>query len=318
MKIYNCIKDFKPVNNAVVTIGTFDGVHLGHQEVFNQMKLQAKKVNGETVVITFSPHPRLVLSKNKSDLKFIKTDKNKIEHIRKAGIDNLIIIEFTKKFASLNSEEFIKDLIVDYIAPKIIIIGYDHQFGNNREGGFDVLKNFGKKYDFEVIKVKEKEIENITISSTKIRQLLGKGDITRANRLLGHEYSITGTVVKGESIGHNLGFPTANIEVADEYKLIAAVGVYACRVFYNGNCYKGMCNIGYRPTIENTSGVEKTIAIEVNIFEFDSNIYGEEITISFVSWMRDEKKFINKQALSNQLAIDKVNALQILSDIKIT
>lgn len=312
MKIYNCIKDFKPVSNAVVTIGTFDGVHLGHRAVFEEMKKEAQKIGGETVVITFYPHPRLVLGKDTSGLKFIKTEKKKIEHIEKAGVDNLIIINFTKEFASQSSEEFIKNLIAKFIRPKIMIIGYDHQFGNNREGSFDQLRSLGEECGFEVKKVVEQENNGFTISSTMIRKLLNKGDISRANQLLGHEYSITGKVVKGRSIGHNLGFPTANIEIADEYKLIAAIGVYACRVLVDGSIYPGMGNIGYRPTIDKSENPDAGITIEVNIFDFNRSIYGEEITIYFVSWMRDEKKFESKNALAEQLAKDRIRALEIL------
>lgn len=307
MKIYNCIKDFQPVINPVVTIGTFDGVHLGHQAVFEQMRVEAKRVKGETVVITFHPHPRIILGLDSSNLKFVKTEKKKIEHIAKAGIDNLIIIEFTKEFASISSEQFIKDLLVDYIHPKVLIIGYDHQFGNNREGSIELLTSMGNQYGFIVKKVESQDIGDITISSTKIRNLLNQGDIAGANKLLGHEYSITGKVVTGKSIGHNLGFPTANIEVADEYKLIAAVGVYACRVHFHGITYKGMSNIGFRPTIE-----QGDLTIEVNIFDFDKDIYGKEITISFVKRMRDEHKFENIEALKTQLAKDKIQALIIL------
>lgn len=307
MKIYNCIKDFQPVINPVVTIGTFDGVHLGHQAVFEQMRVEAKRVKGETVVITFHPHPRIILGLDSSNLKFVKTEKKKIEHIAKAGIDNLIIIEFTKEFASISSEQFIKDLLVDYIHPKVLIIGYDHQFGNNREGSIELLTSMGNQYGFIVKKVESQDIGDITISSTKIRNLLNQGDIAGANKLLGHEYSITGKVVTGKSIGHNLGFPTANIEVADKYKLIAAVGVYACRVHFHGITYKGMSNIGFRPTIE-----QGDLTIEVNIFDFDKNIYGKEITIAFVKRMRDEHKFENIEALKTQLAKDKIQALIIL------
>ncbi|NQU32414.1 MAG: bifunctional riboflavin kinase/FAD synthetase [Bacteroidetes bacterium] len=312
MKIYNCIKDFKPVVNAIVTIGTFDGVHLGHQAVFKQMRDEAEKIGGETVVITFYPHPRIVLGVDNTDLKFIKTEKKKIQHIEKAGIDNLIIIEFTEDFAATSSEDFIKDLIVDYIKPKVLIIGYDHQFGSNREGSFELLNNLGNNLGFEVKKVDEQNVEDITISSTQIRNLLNQGDIKSANRLLGHEYSITGIVVKGQSIGHNLGFPTANIEIADEYKLIAAIGVYACRVHIGQTIYKGMSNIGYRPTIDKIDNSDPGITIEVNIFDFNESIYGKEITISFVDWMRNEHKFESKEALSKQLAKDKIHALEIL------
>ncbi len=307
MKIYNCIKDFKPIKNAVVTIGTFDGVHLGHQAVFKQMRAEAERINGETVVITFYPHPRIVLGLDSSNLKFIKTEEKKIQSIEEAGIDHLIIVKFTKEFAQTSSEAFIKDLIIDNIHPKVLIIGYDHQFGNNREGSIELLNSLSKQYDFMVKKVEARYEGELTISSTKIRNLLNEGDITGANKLLGHEYSITGKVVKGQSIGHNLGFPTANIEVGDEYKLIAAVGVYACRVHYLNRTYKGMSNIGFRPTIDHGN-----LTIEVNIFEFDKDLYGKEITISFVQRMRDEHKFKNIEALKVQLAKDKIHALKIL------
>ena len=312
MKVYKCIKDFNPVNNPVVTIGSFDGVHLGHQAVFAKMRNEAKKLNGETVVITFSPHPRIILGNDNSNIKFVKTERKKIEHIKKAGIDNLILIEFTKEFSQQTYKQFVKELIVDYIHPKLLVIGYDHHFGNNREGSIENLKILGMEYGFEVQKVKEQEHENITISSSKIRELLNNGDVVNANKLLGHEYSITGIVVKGNSIGRNIGFPTANIEVADEYKLIAAIGVYACRVLVNGKIYKGMSNIGYRPTIEKANDEESGITIEVNIFDFNETIYGEEITIFFVNWMRDEHKFPSKQALAHQLSKDKIHALELL------
>jgi len=312
VKIYNCIKDFKPIKNAVVTIGTFDGVHLGHVTVFNQMKTEAAIINGETVVVTFYPHPRIVLSLDSVNLKFIKTQEKKIQYIEKAGIDHLIIIEFTKKFAKTESDVFIKDLIIKKIHPKILIIGYDHQFGNNRKGSFKMLNNLSKEFGFVVKQVEARRIKEITISSTKIRNLLIQGNITEANSLLGHEYSITGKVVKGQSIGHNLGFPTANIEVRDEYKLIAAVGVYACRVHCMDKTYMGMANIGFRPTVEKRSKQYVGITIEVNIFDFDKAIYGKEITISFVKRMRDEHKFKNIEALKKQLIIDKINTLKIL------
>lgn len=307
MKTYNCIKDFSSTKETIVTIGAFDGVHLGHQAVFKQMQNEAKKIDGETVVITFSPHPRIVLGNDNTDLKFIKTEKNKLQCIEKAGINHLIIVEFTKEFALTPSDVFIKDYIVDYIHPKVFIIGYDHQFGSKREGSKDILENLGKKYGFRVKKVEAHDIDGVTISSTKIRNLLSEGNITDANKLLGHEYSITGKVVRGQSIGHNIGFPTANIEVADEYKLIAAVGVYACRVHCLGSIYNGMSNIGFRPTIDNGE-----LAIEVNIFDFNSVIYGKEITISFVKRMRDEVKFENIEALKAQLALDKIEAQRIL------
>ncbi len=297
----------------MVTIGTFDGVHLGHLEVFDHMKKKAKQIEGETVVITFYPHPRIVLGNDTSNLKFIKTEKKKREHIAQAGIDHLIVVNFTKEFARQSSEQFVKDLIVDYINPSEMIIGYDHHFGKDREGSYTNLLKLGEKYGFKVSKVDEKYIYNSAISSTRIRELLKEGNVSQANKLLGHEYSITGTVVKGQSIGFNLGFPTANIELEDQFKLIAAVGVYACRVMVDGKIYKGMSNIGYRPTIEKSENDNNEITIEVNIFDFNRNIYGQEIIIYFVDWMRNEKKFESKEALSEQLGKDKIVANRILN-----
>ena len=310
MKKYSCIKDFKPVKNSVVTIGTFDGVHLGHLAVFNQMKEEARKINGETVVITFFPHPRIVLGNNNKEIKFIKTEANKIRHIENAGIDHLIIVEFTKEFALKSSEEFVKDMIMKHINPAIMIVGYDHHFGREREGSFEKLTELGHKYGFEVKRVDATANDDVTVSSTKIRELLREGQVKEANRLLGHEYSITGKVIPGKSLGRNMGFPTANIEVADEYKLIAKIGVYACRVLVDDVTYFGMSNIGYRPTVDHDK--DASITIEVNIFDFDRDIYKKEITISFVERIRDEKKFGNIEALIDQLGKDRKTTIGIL------
>ena len=307
MKIYNCIKDFKPVINTVATVGTFDGVHLGHQAIFNMMKEKAAEIEGETVVITFYPHPRIVLGLDSKNLKFINTQEKKINRLQESGIDHLIIVPFNKEFANISSEEFINDLILEKVNPKTIVIGYDHHFGKDREGSFEMLSEIGKRKEIEVINVEAQYVNDVTVSSTKIRKLLKVGKIVAVNNFLGYEYSITGTVVKGQSIGRNIGFPTANIEVADEYKLIAAVGVYACHVEYMGKTYKGMSNIGYRPTIDHGD-----LTIEVNIFNFDKQIYDEEITIIFVDRMRDEQKFENIEALKAQLVRDKDAALKIL------
>lgn len=307
LKIYNCIKDFEPVQNAIITIGTFDGVHLGHQAIFKKMIGEASKNGGKTVVITFFPHPRIVLGLDSTNLKFINTQEKKINRIEAAGIDYLVIIPFTKEFARLSSEEFIRDFIYEKLRPVKIIIGYDHHFGKDRQGGYELLTKMGGELGFDVEEVDARYVNDVKVSSTRIRKLLEAGKVHPANSFLGYEYSITGKVVRGKSIGHDLGFPTANIEVADEYKLIAAVGVYACRVEYMGRIYKGMSNIGYRPTIN-----QGDLTIEVHIFDFDRQIYGEQITIYFVDRMRDEKKFKNLDALKEQLAKDREHALKLL------
>ena len=217
MKIYNCIKDFNPVKNTVATVGTFDGVHLGHQAIFNMMKEKASEIDGETVVITFYPHPRIVLGLDSTNLKFINTQEKKINRLQESGIDHLIIVPFNKEFANISSEEFINDLILKKVNPKIIVIGYDHHFGKDREGSFEMLSEIGKRKGIEVINVEAQYVNDVTVSSTKIRKLLKVGKIAAVNNFLGYEYSITGKVVKGQSIGRNIGFPTANIEIADEY-----------------------------------------------------------------------------------------------------
>ncbi len=271
------------------------------------MREDAKKIKGYTVVITFYPHPRIVLGLDSKNLRFINTQEKKINRIEETGIDFLVIVPFTKDFASLSSEEFITDFVVEKVNPVKIVTGYDHHFGKDREGGFELLSKMGEKHGFEVEKVEAQIVNDLKVSSTRVRKLLEAGKVKAANSFLGYEYSITGKVVKGQSIGRDMGFPTANIEVSDEYKLIAAVGVYACRVEYMGKFYKGMSNIGFRPTIDHGD-----LTIEVNIFDFDQQIYNEEITIYFVDRMRDEHKFESIDALKAQLVKDRKQALKIL------
>lgn len=307
MKIYENIASFPLVNNPVVTIGTFDGVHIGHKAIFDKMKEEAAKIGGETVVITFYPHPRIVLGLNNSQLHFINRQNKKIELLEKAGIDHLIIIKFTREFSLKTSDEFIDGLVIQTIKPAIVVIGYDHHFGKNREGNFELLQKYSNKYGFKLLQVEAQSIDEVTVSSSKIRKLLEAGNVKEANALLGYVYSISGKVVRGKSIGKDIGFPTANIETGDEYKLIAAVGVYACLIEYKGKMYKGMSNIGFRPTIDHGD-----LTIEVNIFDFDQQIYNEEITIYFVERLRNEKKFESLDALVEQLHKDKKQTLLLL------
>ncbi len=309
MKIYDGIEEFVPVNYPVVTVGTFDGVHVGHQKIIKRMLEIAAENNGETVLVTFHPHPRLVLHADSKNLKFINTQKKKYELLEKAGLQHLIVIHFTREFAKTNSEEFIKKIIIDRIHTRKLIIGYDHHFGKNRLGDFNIIYDLGKKYDFGVEKVPAQNVNNINVSSTKIRRALNEGKVEKANQLLGYEYSITGTVVPGEKIGRKIGFPTANIAFEDEYKLITAMGVYACRVEWNNKIYKGMGNIGVRPTLDHGD-----LTIEVHIFDFDEEIYEENITIYFVGRIRDEKKFDSIEKLREQLIKDKTKIKSILKD----
>ena len=307
MKIYHEISSFPVVNNPVVTVGTFDGVHRGHQQIFQRMKAEAAKIGGETVVVTFHPHPRLVIHPDSKNLKFINTLEKKFELIEKAGIDHLVIIPFTKEFSHLSSADFVKKFLVNGLKVKKLIVGYDHHFGRDRLGSFNDLKGLGKMMGFEVEEVQAQVIDGTAVSSTKIRLALEEGNVKLANRLLGYEYSISGKVVYGNRIGRTIGFPTANIELEDSFKLISAVGVYACRVDLKGQSFKGMGNIGYRPTIKPGS-----LTIEVHIFDFDEEIYGERITIYFIDRIRDEKRFESITALREQLVIDKGRVMELL------
>lgn len=311
MKVYHDIKDFRKIPNAIVTIGTFDGVHLGHQAVFKQMVDKARQIGGETVVITFFPHPRIVISPNDNRLRLITSQEDKIEHLRRSNIDNLIIINFTKEFSHTSSEDFIKDYVVRYIQPAILVIGYDHHFGSNRSGDFDTLSKLGMEFHFAVEKINEQDIEDITISSTKIRSALQQGDIKLANKLLGYSYSTSGIVTHGDSIGRTLGFPTANISIKPEYQLIEKTGVYATIAKVDGKDYPSMTYIGRRPTISN--GLPTST--ETYIMDFNGDLYGKEIRVTFVDRIRDEMTFDNLERLKSQIQEDKANIIRILSNI---
>jgi len=285
---------------AVVTVGTFDGLHMGHQKIIRRMKDIARENGGETILVTFEPHPRLVLNNNNGELKFISTQKRKNHLLDSFGIDQMIIIPFTREFAQTSSEDFIKDYLIDKIGVKKLIVGYDHHFGRNREGNYEKLIEIGKKMGFDVEEIPAQFVDGIAVSSTKIRNALAVGKVKLSNQMLGFPYSISGIVVEGNKIGRTIGFPTANIEVEDEYKLIAAGGVYSCKVEIKGKMYFGMGNIGIRPTI----GINGLVT-EVHVFDFDREIYGEEITIFFLDRIRDEQKFGSIELLKKQLQSDK-------------
>jgi riboflavin kinase/FMN adenylyltransferase len=307
LKIYHNLSDFPGSDYAVVTVGTFDGLHIGHQKIISRMKEIAKQNGGDTILVTFDPHPRLVLNSNKTELKFISTQKRKIELLGRFGINHMIVIRFTTDFASTSSQDFIKEYLVDKLRAKMLIVGYDHHFGRNREGNYEKLKNLGRVYGFEVEEIPAQYIDGIAVSSTKIRNALNTGDVQTANKMLGYEYSISGKVIAGNKIGRKIGFPTANIDVGDEYKLIAAGGVYACRVDLGGETFYGMGNIGTRPTIG-----KHDFTTEVHIFNFDREIYDKEVTLFFIDRIRDEKKFEDLNQLKEQLYRDRVSAKKVL------
>jgi riboflavin kinase / FMN adenylyltransferase len=307
MMIYHGIEDFVSLPYAVVTSGTFDGVHKGHQKILQKLKETAVANNGETVVITFWPHPRMVLYPEQTDLKLLNTFEEKAELLRANGVQHLVRIPFTKEFSQLSSHEFIQKVLVQKIGTKKLVIGYDHRFGKNREGSFEALIEDAPKYGFEVQEIPRQDIDHITISSTNIRKALREGDMQSANELLGMPYSLQGRVIKGDRLGRLMGFPTANIEVEFKYKLIPAEGVYAVSTAYNGQRYKGMLYIGYRPTV---GGIKKNI--EVNIFDFDKDIYGENLKINFHTLIRHDVKFNDLEALRLQLQKDKVASVEVL------
>lgn len=309
MKVYQGIDKFEKISNAVVTSGTFDGVHIGHQTILNRLNEVAKKTNGESVLLTFFPHPRMVLQED-AELKLLNTIEEKTELLEKAGVQHLIIHPFTKEFSRTSSLEFVRDILVNQIGTKKLVIGYDHHFGRNREGSFEHLKEFGPVYGFDVEEISAQDIDNVNVSSTKIRKALVAGDVKTANSYLGHTFQLSGIVVHGKQIGRELGYPTANVDLQNNYKLIPANGVYAVTAKVNGNSFEGMLNIGTRPTIDDNDG---ELSIEVNLFNFNEDIYGESISLSLIERIRDEKKFENKEELIAEMEKDQVKCQNILS-----
>ena len=310
MKIFHSINEFHSDKKTIVTLGTFDGVHLGHAAILKKLTQNTHNETFESTVLTFFPHPRMVLQ-GKSDLKLLNTINEKIELLEKIGIDNLIIHPFDEKFAELNAEEFVSTILVDQLGVQKIIIGYDHRFGKNRTANIDDLINFGTQYGFEVEQISAQEIDEISISSTKIRTALEEGDIQLANEYLGYRYFLSGTVVKGKQLGRTIGFPTANISLEEDYKLVPQNGVYVVRAEIDGKTIYGMMNIGFNPTVQ---GKKKTI--EVHLFDFDSDIYNCKIQVSILQRIRSEKKFESVEVLKDQLKKDKTFSLDYLNQIE--
>lgn len=308
MNVYHGLDEFKKLDFAVVTSGTFDGVHFGHQRILQRLEEITSKNGGESVLLTYWPHPRLVLFPDQ-ELFLLTSIEEKIALLSKKNVDHLIIIPFTEKFSDLSSEEFIKDILVDKIGTKKLVIGYDHKFGKNRSGSFEELKKDGPIYGFEVEEIPKQMIENNAVSSTKIRKALTAGNIDIANEYLGRPFCIHGKVIQGDKIGRTLDFPTANIEVIFKHKLIPAEGIYAVKAYVENKCFKGMLNIGFRPTF---GGTQKRV--EVNIFDFNHNIYESEIMVEFYHKIRSEIKFQNVGALKAQLQNDKKEAIAILEN----
>ncbi|MPR36770.1 bifunctional riboflavin kinase/FAD synthetase [Salmonirosea aquatica] len=307
MNVYHSLESFQKRLYAVVTSGTFDGVHRGHQKILSRLRELSIQLQGESVVLTFWPHPRMIVSNDSQNLQLLSTIEEKVALFSQLGIDHLIITPFTRAFSELSSEEFIQQVLVDRIGTKKFVIGYDHRFGRNREGSFEYLQEKAPSYGFEVEEIPRQDIDALAVSSTRIRNALSRGEVSTANELLGRPYAFSGTVVKGQQLGRTLGYPTANIEVRETYKLIPANGVYAVHVRKGEQLLSGMLNIGVRPTVDGS-----TRTIEVHLFNFKEDIYGEHLEIQIRHYLRPELKFESIQALVQQLHLDKESALQYL------
>jgi len=313
MKIYEDINALPKFENAVITIGSFDGVHKGHFYIINQLIQEAKRINGTPIVITFFPHPKKIVGDENRPVLLLNTLEEKSALLKNAGIQHLVVVPFTKAFSELSAEEYIINFLVSSFHPKIIVTGYDHRFGNNRTGDIKLLEHFSNQFNYVVKEIPEHILQEITISSTTIRNKIAAGEIESANELLGYSYFFSGKVVEGNKIGRTINFPTANLKVDYDNKLIPATGVYAVTIEIENNVelYYGMMNIGYRPTI---GGIEKII--EVNIFDFEELIYNQTLKIAVIKKLRTEEKFDGIDQLKNQLSIDKENALQVFHLIK--
>jgi len=307
MKIYRSIEDYNEDKRSVVTIGTFDGIHLGHQEILSRLIKSSKNKDLNSVVLTFFPHPRIILNKY-NEVKMIDTLDEKIIHLNEIGIDSLIIHPFDRNFSLLSANQFIKDFLVDKLKIKHIIIGYDHRFGKGREASVTDLKNYANDYDFTVEEIKAQEIEKITVSSTKIRNSINQGDIKTTEKYLGRYFNLTGKVVKGDGLGKKINYPTANIFIKETYKIIPKDGVYLVETIIKDKLFNGMMNIGHRPTIGT-----KNKSIEVHLFNFNEDIYGQVISIKMISKIRDEKKFSSIQSLKEQLVKDENYCLKLIN-----
>lgn len=310
MKVYHNLQSYSSSSKTIVTLGTFDGVHIGHRVILEKLKTQANINSLESLVLTFFPHPRMVLQQN-SEIKLLNTIAEKIQLLESINIDNLIIHPFDIEFSRLTAEEFVKDILVDKLNTAKIIIGYDHRFGRNRTATIEDLIEFGKLYNFEVEQILAKELDEVTISSTKIRKALENGNISLANEFLGYNYFISGKIISGKKIGRTIDFPTANIKIEENYKLIPKNGVYIVSSEINKVTVFGMMNIGNNPTVDGNSE-----SIEVHFLNFNQDLYNEKLKISFITRIRDEEKFNSIEELKNQLKKDRNFTINFLNSEK--
>lgn len=312
MRIYRDLDRLPTFQNAVLTIGSFDGVHIGHQQIIQQIQQLAKEQDGVSVLITFHPHPRMVVANASSQtVKLLSTLEEKAVLLEQYGVDVLVIVPFSREFAEQSPDAYIRDFLVRRFEPSVIAIGYDHRFGKNRVGDISYLRRFQTEYHFEVVEISRQDVDDSAVSSTKVRKAVAAGAVKHAAQLLGHPFGITGKVVEGLRIGNTIGFPTANVEVLDPYKLIPPTGIYAVRVWHKAQRYNGMLYIGNRPTIDR----DLAQTIEVNIFDFEEQIYGDVLQVEFVDYLRGDVKFNSLEALKHQLEQDRQHTLRVFQDL---
>jgi riboflavin kinase/FMN adenylyltransferase len=310
VKIHENIDSLPRIKKPIVTVGTFDGVHVGHQKIIARINELAKQEGGESVLLTFNPHPRLVLFPEDENIKLITTTDEKNAILESLGLNHVIYLPFEKSFSLLSAQEYVRDFLVNKIGVHTMVIGYDHHFGRNRLGNLALLKELSLVYNFKVEEISAHAIDAINVSSTKVRSALLEGNIVQANEYLGHPFTLSGTVEKGSQIGRTIGYPTANLHIKDTYKILPKLGVYSVEVIFNNERLKGMMNIGSKPTINNDEVSKMTI--EVHIFDFSQNIYDNPITIIPSHYIREEQKFSNVEELKIQLAVDKLKSLELL------
>jgi len=306
LKLFHSINDFQSTKKTILTLGTFDGVHIGHKKILERITQNTENGKYESLVLTFFPHPRMVLQE-KSEIRLLNTIEEKIKLLEATGIENLVVHPFNESFSRLTAEEFVRTILVEKFQIQKIIIGHDHRFGRNRTANIDDLIAFGIEYGFEVEQISAEEIQDVSVSSTKIRKALNEGNMALANEYLGYSYFLNGTVAKGKQLGRTIGFPTANIQIEEDYKLIPKIGVYVVKAIVNGETVFGMMNIGFNPTV---NGEKQTI--EVHLFNFDKDIYDQKIEVSLLHYIREEQKFGSLDALKTQLHQDQVDSLAFI------
>lgn len=309
MQVHTQLNELPAFRRAVLTIGTFDGVHLGHRVIVEQLVAKARALDGEAVIITFHPHPRQIVAADRP-ISLLTSIEERIQLLQSLGVDHLVVIPFTAEFARLSAQDYVHDFLVQRFSPAAIVIGYDHRFGHGREGNFTLLEHLSNQYHFELVEIPARLLNDVTISSTKIREALSGGLLADANKLLGYRYYFAGTVIQGNRLGRTIGYPTANLQLTTPEKLVPGNGVYAvrCRLMSTGQWLDGMMNIGVRPTVD---GSRQTI--EVNLFDFDQEIYGDQLEVTLYERLRAEQKFSGLDALKAQLALDKETAMAVLA-----